>query len=167
MRVTLKIPSKILHEARTDLERRHVFAHERVGFFRAAAAGVPGGIILCITDYHPVADEDYERSADCGAQIGSEAMRKAVQAAYKPARALLHVHSHGGHGKPVFSHTDTRSADEFVPGFFSPVPRMPHGLLVLSDDSATGLLWTDPKQRPLRIESFVKAGQRYSRDWKS
>ena len=67
--------------------------------------------------YTPVADEDYEIDPRVGAKIGSAAMRKAVQSAYRPAATLLHVHTHGGHGEPGFSGVDLNSAKDFVPGF--------------------------------------------------
>ena len=59
-----------------------------------------------------LADEDYEIDRTVGAKIGSAAMRKAVQSAYRPAATLLHVHTHGGHGKPGFSAVDLNSAKE-------------------------------------------------------
>jgi hypothetical protein len=91
-----------------------------------------------VRDYTPVADEDYEINDKVGAKIGSAAMRKAVQSAYRPAAAPIHIHTHGGHGKPGFSGVDLNSAKDFVPGFFETTPRMPHGgLLVLATTPRT------------------------------
>jgi len=83
-------------------------------------------------------------------------MRKAVQSAYRPAAALLHVHTHGGGGKPGFSRVDLDSADDFVPGFFETTPRMPHGLLVLSNDAGHGLLWLANDRAPVAIDHFQR-----------
>src|SRR5207253_3810052 len=113
-------------------------------------------LMLLVRRYLPVADEDYESAPGVGARIGSAAMRKAAQAAYRPPSCLLHVHSHGGRGLPGFSDVDLKSANAFVPGFFQSCPRMPHGLLVLSNDSATGILWVDPNAAPVAIGRFVR-----------
>lgn len=167
MKVTLKIMRPLLEDVRRDLVRPHSFAHERVGFLTAAAAETPAGILLMICGYQPVADEDYEYNESVGAQIGSEAMRKAVQAAYRPQRSLLHVHTHGGFGRPGFSSVDLRSAREFVPGFLHPVPKMPHGLLVLSNDSAAGLFWKKHGVQPESITDFIIVGAPYARNWRT
>jgi hypothetical protein len=125
------------------------------------------GVLLTICQYQPVADEDYEYSPGVGAQIGSSAMRKAVQAAFRPQRSFLHVHTHGGTGMPGFSGVDLRSAAAFVPGFYAPIPKMPHGILVLSDDSAAGIFWNVQKARPAPISEFIVVGAPYTRDWRS
>ena len=70
MKVTLKIQGTLLDEMRADLERRHKFAYERVGFMLAAATRTASGLMLMVQDYHPVADDDYEQSQTVGAQIG-------------------------------------------------------------------------------------------------
>ena len=165
MKITLKINGFLLDGARYDLERPHRFAHERVGFLTAGVAATRDGLVLMVRNYMPVADDDYEMAHDVGASIGSNAMRKAVQSAYRPASTLLHVHSHGGRGKPGFSGTDLKSADEFVPGFFQSVPKMPHGLLVLSNNAATGILWLKAAARSVAIERFVRVDRPITEQW--
>jgi hypothetical protein len=167
MKVTIKIMRPLLEGVRRDLQRPHPFAHERVGFLLASAAGMPGGVLLTVCSYQCVEDDDYEQSKSVGAQIGSSAMRKAVQAAFRPQRSLLHVHTHGGMGTPGFSGVDLRSAAAFVPGFYQPIPKMPHGLLVLSDDSAAGLYWQHPEHRPQVVTDFIVVGAPYTRTWRT
>ncbi len=166
MNVCLKINGDLLDKVRADLHRPHPFAHERVGFLIAAAASDgQGGIMLLVRGYQAVEDEDYERHPKVGAQIGSNAMRKAAQASYRPPSSLLHVHTHGGHGRPGFSRIDLDSAVTFVPGFFETAPRMPHGLLVLSDDSVHGLLWTAGDRPAMPITSFKRISAPIRADW--
>ncbi|MDF2116386.1 hypothetical protein PY365_12430 [Roseiarcaceae bacterium H3SJ34-1] len=167
MKVHLKINGYLLDTVRRDLDRPHAFAYERVGFFTAGATDLGDRLLLTIRGYMPVADEDYEFDRRVGAKIGSSAMRKAVQSAYRPAAALLHVHTHGGRGKPGFSGVDLNSANDFVPGFFETTPRMPHGLLVLSDNSAHGLLWLASDRPPVIIHEFLRIDAPLRRDWGS
>lgn len=165
MRVGLKISGSLLDQVRRDLARPHVFAHERVGFLTAGAAAAPDGLMLLVRGYIPVADEDYEVAPNVGARIGSNAMRKAAQAAYRPASTLLHVHTHGGRGLPRFSGVDLESGKTFVPGFFQSCPKMPHGLLVLSNEGATGILWLEPGKRSLPIGRFIRIDQPIVEQW--
>lgn len=167
MKVTLKIDGRLLDEIRQDLARPHPFAHERVGFLTAGVAAIAGGLTMIVRDYRPVEDEDYELDRRVGAKIGSAAMRKAVQSAYRPPAALLHIHTHGGRGQPDFSQVDLNSAQSFVPGFFETTPRMPHGLLVLSDNSARGLLWVADGRAPLNIDFFTRIDAPLQRTWGS
>jgi len=167
MKLTIKILRPILEEVRRDLIRPHPFAHERVGFLLAGASETAKGLLFMISGYQSVADDDYEHNDTVGAQIGSNAMRKAVQAAYRPQRALLHVHTHGGSGRPGFSSVDLRSSRAFVPGFSHPIPKMPHGLLVLSNDSAYGLCWLGSDATPIAITDFITVGAPYARRWRT
>ena len=162
MKARIKIPNVMLDEALRDLHRPHAFAHERVGFMTAGVAQAgPGQLLFLARAYRPVADEDYVPDPSVGVKIGSDAMRKAAQFAYQPRSALLHIHSHGGFGRPDFSGVDLKSGREFVPGFFHSVPRMPHGMLVLSNDSATGLLWFGPEGSEAYATEFVGVGAPY------
>ncbi len=165
MKVGIRITSPQLDAIRTDLARRHAFAWERVGFIAASATASAGRLLLLVRGYQPVADEDYVRAAGVGAEIGSEAFRKALQWAYRPKSALIHVHTHHGEGQPAFSGVDIRSGFEFVPSFFTTLPRMPQGMIVLSDDAATGLVWMAEERQPLAIEEFTQVGAGYRRDW--
>lgn len=164
MKVTLKIPSRMLDGIHTDLRRPHPFAHERVGFMTAGATAIGAQeLLLLARAYRPVADEDYVPDPTVGVKIGGSAMRNALEFAYTPRSTLLHIHTHGGLGLPDFSGVDTRSAREFVPGFFNAISRLPHGILVLSDDSASGLLWTNARDEGFYISAFVGVGAPYSR----
>ncbi|HTN14474.1 MAG TPA: hypothetical protein VL094_06680 [Sphingomonadaceae bacterium] len=165
MRIAVRIPSSTLATMRADLARPHPYAWERVGFMAAAATSSPGELLLLVRGYLPVADDDYVAAPGVGAEIGSEAFRKALQWAYRPKSALLHVHTHHGAGKPGFSGVDLRSGGKFVPSFFTTVPRMPQGMIVLSDDSATGLVWLAEDGKPAPIAAFTQIGSRYRRDW--
>jgi hypothetical protein len=151
---------------RADLARPHPFAWERVGFMVASAAAAADRLLLLVRGYRPVEDADYVRSREVGAEIGSEAFRKALQWAYRPRSALIHVHTHHGRGTPQFSGVDLRSGYEFVPSFLTTVPRMPHGMIVLSDDAANGLLWLADDREPIVIDGFTQVGNHYHCDWR-
>lgn len=160
MKILIKITEELLARVRADLHRRHPFAFERVGFLTAGAARSPeGDILLLCRSYHPVADEHYEATATVGAQIGSDAMRQVIEVAHPGKSALLHIHTHGGRGLPTFSKTDLVSGAQFVPGFFNALPRTPHGLLVLSNTSARGLVWTAKNAKPQHVDGFTRVGR--------
>lgn len=165
MNVTVRIPTALLTAIRRDLDRPHSHAWERVGFVAAAAVGSPQDLLLLVRGYQPVEDSDYVRTKNVGAEIGSEAFRKALQWAYRPKSALLHIHTHHGRGQPSFSHVDLRSGAKFVPSFFTTLPAMPHGMVVLSGDSADGLVWISEDRDPERISAFTQVGANYGRDW--
>ncbi len=159
MRAELKIAGRMLAEIRSDLKRPHTFAHERVGFLTAGIVAPPsGGLLLLSREYAPVDDEDYLDEPGVGAMIGSDGMRKGLQMAYRARSALLHVHTHGGRGIPRFSGIDIRESRKFVPSFFNAIPQSPHGAVVLSNDSASGLLWLGPDRSPIAVTGFVRVG---------
>lgn len=159
MKALLKIPRSLISQIHDDLHRPHAFAHERVGFLTAGATEFSsGGILMIVREYSRVDDEDYEFDPSCGARIGGNAFRKALQRAYRARSALFHVHSHGGIGIPAFSEIDLQSGSEFVPGFFEAIPSMPHGMIVLSSDRAAALLWLNKRATATPISSFAFVG---------
>ena len=158
MKTHIKFAKQLLDFARADLARRHTFAYERVGFFTAGATVCTGAVTLLIRAYVPVDDADYLHNPKVGATIGSNAMRKALQFAYRTRSSLLHVHSHGGRGRPEFSEVDLDSGSEFVPGFFHAIPRMPHGMMVLSSDSASAKIWFDESEIGEYASEFTSVG---------
>jgi hypothetical protein len=158
MKTRIKFTRHLLDRARTDLKRRHPFAHERVGFFTAGAVACGDTVLLLTRSYTPVEDADYLYNPKVGATIGSDAMRKALQFAYRARSSLLHVHCHGGRGRPEFSGVDLDSGAEFVPGFFHAIPKMPHGMVVLSDDSATAKVWFGESESGEFVSGFTSVG---------
>src|SRR5690606_15791533 len=89
VKVTIRIPTPLLRLVRRDLDRPHLHACERVGFMAAADSASARELLLLVRGYQPVDDEDYVRAPDVGAEIGSEAFRKALQWAYRPKSTLL------------------------------------------------------------------------------
>lgn len=166
MKLRARIITNELARVRADLARPHAFAAERVGFLFAAAYKGIDEMMMLIHGYQPVDDEDYVFSPKVGAEINSEAFRKALQRAYRPRSSLIHVHAHHHAGRPRFSGVDLKSGTNFVPSFFTTVPRMPHGMIVLSNDSALGHLWVAEDEKPLVLEEFNQVGAHYRRDWK-
>jgi len=159
MKTRMKIPRRLLADIRTDLRRPHHFAYERIGFLTAGAARCEDGdVLLLAREYLPVADADYMPNPRVGAMIGPDAMRKGLQLAYKTRSALIHLHTHGGKGRPEFSGIDIDDGKKFVPSFFNVVSHMPHALLVLSDESARGLLWMNKTGTPTYIDEFIQVG---------
>jgi hypothetical protein len=153
MKIHFKVTAGLLEAALRDLERPHVFAFERVGWISCRAGRLPsGGLVLLAAGYHPVADDDYLDKPGYGALMGSTAIRAALQLALTEPLSVFHVHSHGGRGRPSFSRTDEREMRRFVPDFFKVRPGMPHGALVLSNDSLRGAVWPAPKKGPYPLE---------------
>lgn len=159
MSVIFKFSARLLAAARSDLHRAHPFAYERIGFLTAGASSLENGtLVLFGREYHPIEDNDYVKNPRVGAEIGPDAMRKGLQQAYRTRSALFHIHTHGGQGTPSFSSVDLADAPNFVPSFFNAVPAMPQGILVLSNNSACGLLWQAPTTAPNYIDGFVQIG---------
>lgn len=157
MRLTIKLTGPLATRIRADLNRKHAYAYERVGFIMAKPCWLAADSI-CLIAFHylSVADEDYINDESVGASVGSAAMRKAAQEAYRFRAGVLHVHAHAGTGVPRFSRTDLDSASRFAPSFFNVVPNPLHGAIVLSEDSANGLVWLSSKVKATPVDEFLQ-----------
>lgn len=159
MKMTLKITGTLLDGVRDDIARAHPYAYERVGFLTAGACyEADGSLLMLANGYVSVEDQDYEDNPLVGAAIGRAAFRKVLQIAHRSRSSVLHVHSHGRKGLPSFSKIDFASGVQFVPSFFSVISAMPHGMVVLSDTHATGLVWTQASAAPTYLSRIERVG---------
>jgi hypothetical protein len=159
MRVLFKITERLLGEVKTQLGRPHPFASERVGFLLCRVGLLDGGDLIILShSLHDVADEDYIDDSTVGAMMGPDAIRKALQVAYRQQASMFHVHLHLHQGRPGFSRTDERETARFVPDFWNVQPELPHGAIVFSGDSACGKCWIPGRKAPAEISRFGVVG---------
>jgi hypothetical protein len=157
--IQFRITKTLLQSIIRDLERSHRFAAERVGFIKVRPASLPNdGLLLAASGYFPLADEHYSPNVNVGAMMNSDGIRAALQVAFTEKCSMFHVHTHGHAGKPNFSRVDIEENAKFVPDFFNVIPKLPHGAIVLSADSAVGQLWLSRTNGPRRIDEFVFIG---------
>jgi|SRR6266568_5493256 len=161
MRSLFRMTSELFEQLHDDLSRPHPFAFERVAFLSCKTAHLAGGgTVLLAHSAHVVADDDYEPSETMGALLGSAAFRKILQYGYAHCVSIFHVHRHDHQGLPEFSKVDVQESAKYVPDFFKVRPNQPHGAIVLSHDSATGLIWPSRIGKPEAIDGFVVVGAR-------
>lgn len=143
MNFLFRATAPFMTAVRRDLVRPHQFAHERVGFITVKAAAGADHVALLAQDYFPVDDGDYVNDRTVGAMIGQEALRKSLDLALLNPVGVFHVHMHLLPEQRLwFSRIDLSEQRKFVPDFFKVRPEMPHGALVLSPQSAAGIVWT-------------------------
>lgn len=143
----LRIVRSFLDEVLSDLRRRHEFAFERVGFLLCRTGTTRHGTLILPFDYHPVFDDEYLDDQSVGARIGSSAIRRAMQVALEEDVTLLHVHLHDHKGQPSMSRIDKAESQKLIPSFFNVRPNLPHGALILSNDSAGLWVWPSKGER--------------------
>ena len=112
MSVTIRIPRRFHERLVLDLERRHEFAYERVGWIYARQANIGNDHILLIpTEYEGVLDENYVENEGVGACFNAAAIRTALQRARSTKLTCLQVHLHNQNGETDFSSIDCRTID--------------------------------------------------------
>lgn len=158
MNMIFKVTTALLSRMRSDLARPHGYASERVGFVSAGLDTAGDNLLILARDYRPVEDKHYLADFSVGAMMGPYAINSALQWVMDTGSALFHVHMHGGRGVPRFSEIDLAEQAKFVPCFFNVAPKLAHGAIVLSDEAATGRLWTHKRTSCRPIEEFFEVG---------
>ena len=159
MNAEMRFPEALFTELHADLSRPHAFALERVSFLSCCPARLPGCSLLFIGHaLLPVDDDDYEEDESAGAVFGSNAVRKALQYAYNTRVSIFTVHRHEQSGRPQLSRMDMETSERLVADLWNVCPDRPHGAIVLSQDSAFGLLWCYGSRKPVPIQRFVIVG---------
>jgi hypothetical protein len=158
MKLMLKMRESLRRVILEDLRRPHEFAFERVGFIACHAATIKEGLLILAASYQGVADKDYVQDPNVGARINGTALRAALQTSLDQNAGMFHVHSHEHKGQPIPSSTDRRESRKFVPDFFNVTPNLPHGTLILSEDSATGYCWLGSASPPEIFNQIIFCG---------
>lgn len=158
MNYTFRIPSNLLDQIHKDLSRPHQHAFERVGFIFCQVGQSNDDSIVIAQHYDPVRDDHYLVSNEVGALMGPDAIRLALQTAYKGAFAVFHVHRHDHVGIPRFSRVDLRESAKFIPDFWKVAPKRPHGTIVLSMDAATGMVWCPEARKQTPMSNIYSVG---------
>jgi hypothetical protein len=155
MKITFKVPQQLVTDIRLDLRRPHPFAAERVGFVVCRfGVSTTSKLLILALQYVPVADEDYVKDYRYGALLGPEGFRKAFQFAFSNDVGIFHVHLHDHQGRPGFSRIDKQEMAKYVPDFFNVRSNLPHGALVLSQNSLAGSCWMGRRSREISIHNF-------------
>jgi hypothetical protein len=160
MKFVWRATNVLMSEVRSDLQRPHPFADERVGFFTARAAVGHDHVLLIADEYFPVAEENYVPDHRVGVRISQEAIRTALDLALLKRAGVFHVHMHLFPTQRLwFSGIDLADQDQLIPDFLSVRPEMPHGALVLSPTSGAGRVWTSRTESNV-IQEFNEIGAR-------
>lgn len=138
MNPRIKITRSLLQKALLDLERRHPFALERVGFFSCRSTSGPNGPILLAHDYHPVPDGHYLEDESCGARIGEIPIHAAMQRSLDSGSAQLWIHTHGRNWSTFPSPLDAREGPNVVRSLANLNQGLPHGWAVVSEREISG-----------------------------
>ena len=142
MRIEIRLLRQFFEAMVGDLARPHPVAYERVGWvFAKQTTATPDDILLLPVDYIPVADEDYVEDGAVGARFNANAIRAAMQRSRATGLTCLQVHLHDHEGHTAFSSVDRKTIDELVNSLRVVAPKVAHGGLVLSRDSATVRIW--------------------------
>jgi len=155
MKIEFRLTVNLLDRIHKQLSLPHMFAVERVGFISCGVSELPeNGLLILGETFLPVADNDYIDSPHYGALMGSSAIRKALQFSYKNYKAMFHVHRHEHKGTPHFSSIDLRESKKLIPDFWKVQSKIPHGIIVLSHDSMSGLCWYPNNDQTIPIKKF-------------
>jgi hypothetical protein len=166
MRVLFKMQDRLRREVIAALSEPHPFAAERVAFLKCRVSSGVVSLIILAHEVHHVDDDDYLNDPSAGATMGPAAIRNALQVAYQQDTSMFHVHLHCHTGRPGFSRTDFRESALFVPDFWNVRPALPHGAIVLSEDSGWGRCWYPGHKEPTDITDFSFVGMPMRCTWK-
>jgi hypothetical protein len=140
--VLLRITSELVAEIKEDLSRPHSHALERVGFLYCRSSRITETHWISFgSAYIPVPDQFYIPDPRVGARINSDAIRGAMQHVLDTRESALHVHAHEHFGTPGFSKTDRVNMATLLPAFANLGGETVHGGLLLSEDSASLLVY--------------------------
>lgn len=157
--VRLRIQRPLVERMKADLRRPHPFAAERVGFLSVAVGrGERDELLILGVEYRAVAEEHYVQDSQVGVRIGVGAIREALERIRVSGHGLFHVHLHDHPGLPNFSGTDRREQPRLVEGFRRVGRHVPHGMMVLSANSASAWVWLPGEDAPVLPEQITFVG---------
>jgi hypothetical protein len=142
MNITVRLTRVLYEHTMEDLRRPHAYAYERVGFASAKTSALAGGgLLVLLTEYHPLPDERYIEDHSVGARIDSAAIRGVMQRVLDTGRGAFHVHLHDLPGRTNFSGLDREGIPPVVAALRVASPREAHGMIVFGRDHARAEVW--------------------------
>lgn len=159
MTVHVKLTRDLYKRVYDDLVRPHEFAFERVDFLSARLGNLAGShLLVLLTDYHPVLDDEYIPDPSCGARINSVAIRTAMQRVLDSRSGAFHVHMHAHRGRPGFSKLDGDEIPRVVAGLRNAGPGLAHGMLLFSDNHGVANVWVPGSLEPIKASRISVVG---------
>lgn len=150
MKINIKLTKELNEIILRDLERRHPFAYERVGFAYAKIGySTEDLVIIIVYDYQPIDDADYIKDYNSGAKINAAAIRKSMQRILDKKEGCFHVHLHNFSAKPRLSRTDKAGIFPLIPGFQVVSSESYHGIFLLGNNGATIYVWPPKSKVPI------------------
>jgi hypothetical protein len=145
----VRLTRKLYEEMQTDLRRPHAFAGERIGFtFGRLANAASDFLLIILVRYVPLADDRYVPDPAIGARFDGQAVQFAMQEIVTNDEGCFVVHMHEWRGQPGFSFTDRAELPPVARSFRNVGRQRPHGLFLLSDDSACAEVWIPGRKNP-------------------
>jgi hypothetical protein len=142
MKIQIRLTRATYDKVRKDLERPHHFAGERVGFLKAKMGNRDGDpLLVLLTEYEAVPDDQYVFDPKAGARINSTAIRNAMQGILDSGLGAFHVHMHPHSGRPSLSPLDHRELPKLISSFRAVGPNTAHGIFLMSYDHCVGFVW--------------------------
>lgn len=159
MNLFIRLTRALHDEIRTDLRRPHAFALERIGFvFGRPSSGGDERVVLAISTYCALDDDEYLDDPSAGAVYSAGAIRRMRQRVLDAGESAFHVHEHHHLGRPRFSSVDEASLSQVVPSFSALSPTVPHGAIVFSDDHASAYVWWPGATSAAPVEAVSVVG---------
>jgi len=158
---TLRITEALVKRMRRDLQRRHEFAGERVGFLMTKIGNQHSANMKLVlgVDYWPVPDDSYINDPSVGARYEASVHRGLMERAHAENLGMFHVHAHEHGGCPHFSGIDLDCIEKLVPSLRTVQPRQAHGALLFSHDDMAAACWLPEKQGPAGGGRVVVVGR--------
>lgn len=158
----IRMSRYLYDEVRTDLERPHPFAAERLGFLfgKLGNRGTSNPLVL-LHRYGGLRDDQYVDDPRSGGRMDSSGIREAMQEVLdhrKEQEGAFHVHLHEHHGPTGLSLMDRREIPELVRSLRAVGRSAPHGFLVLSLDHGLGWVWLPQADEPLEASRITVVG---------
>lgn len=161
MGTAIKLTSVLYTAMLADLARPHPFALERVGFVRARQTVGEDQLLILLTRYHSIPDDEYLEDPTVGARIGTNSLTWAMQACHagrSTHEGLFHVHVHAHDGETDMSGTDATELPRVVSGLRAVNTATAHGIIIFSLNHGTAWVWHPGPGRPVRVDTISVIG---------
>lgn len=158
--IIIRIPQNILNQIINDLKRPHEFANERIGFIASRHKILKTGtIIVFISEYFPISDDQYLDDPEVGARINSNAIREGLQRIIDKKIGCFHVHYHSfSRSIPEFSDTDLIDNPEIIKSFGYADKSQVHGMIVIGKNGLNALVKLPGKDSLMQVAKIVGIG---------
>lgn len=153
-KILLELPEEIYQKIQAHLLPKEDF-REQGAFVFANLTDSGNNIIFKFADWQPLSSLDFVCQDNDYLELSDHTRASIIKKAHDIGSSLVELHSHPFSKSAMFSFSDCRGFEEFVPHVWWRLQGKPYLAVVVAQKSFDSLVWLDNPLKPQKLDGII------------